>query len=122
MEAASQTRKDPEKEKEKTTEKEKEKAKTAPEKDVEQTEKRKISIEEKQPCQTNMGSSPRKKRKSSRPTFQAVLHEDDFESIADRVYDTMSEPITTITTAQEVLKQTIETQLTELKTLVSHAP
>ena len=50
------------------------------------------------------------------------MHEDDFESIADRVYDTMSEPITVITTAQEALKQTIETQITELKTLVSHAP
>ena len=60
--------------------------------------------------------------KSSRPTFQAVLHEDDFESIADRVYDTMSEPITVIKTVQKELKQTIETQLTELRTLVSHTP
>ena len=34
----------------------------------------------------------------------------------------MLEPITTITTVQEALKQTIEAQLTELKTLVSHAP
>jgi len=50
------------------------------------------------------------------------LHEDDFESIADRVCDSLSKPITAITTAQEALKQTIETQLMELKTLVSHAP
>lgn len=34
----------------------------------------------------------------------------------------MSEPITAITTTQEALKQTIETQLTELKTLMSHVP
>ena len=34
----------------------------------------------------------------------------------------MLEPITMIKTAQEVLKQTIETQLTEMKMLVSHAP
>lgn len=33
----------------------------------------------------------------------------------------MSKPITAITTAQEALKQTIETHLTKLKTLVSHA-
>ena len=50
------------------------------------------------------------------------MHEDNFKSIADRVYDTMLEPITAITTAKEVLKQTIETQLTELKMLMSHAP
>ena len=50
------------------------------------------------------------------------MHEDDFESIVDRVYDTMSEPITVITTTQEALKQIIETQLMELKMLMSHAP
>ena len=93
-----------------------------PEKDKEETVKSKTSIGEKQPRTTDTGSSPRKKQKSSRPTFQEVLHEHDFESIADRVYDTMSESITTITTAQEVLKKTIETQFTELKTLMSCAP
>lgn len=51
-----------------------------------------------------------------------MLHEDDFEAIVDRVCDTMSEPITTFKTTQEALKQTIRAQLTELKTLVSHAP
>ena len=90
IEAASQTRKDPEKEKEKTTKKEKEKAKIAPNKDAEQIEKSKTSVGEKRPHQTDTGSSPRKKMKISRPTFQEVLHEDDFESIADRVYDTIS--------------------------------
>ena len=64
---------------------------------------------------------PRKKRKSSKPTYQAVLHDDDLETIVDRVYDTISALITTITIAQEALKQTIETHITKLKTLVSHA-
>lgn len=49
-----------------------------------------------------------------------VLHDDDFNTIADKVYDSMSELITTFTTVQEVLKKTIEVQLTELKSLVSH--
>ena len=48
--------------------------------------------------------------------------ENNFEGISDRVYGTMIEPLIAITTAQEVLKQTIETQLTELKMLMSHAP
>jgi hypothetical protein len=56
-----------------------------------------------------MGSSPKKKRKSSKPTYQEVLHDDDLETIVDRVYDTISTPITTITLAQEALKKTIET-------------
>ena len=107
-ETTSETRKDPEKEKEKKEIKRKEE-KTAPEKDKEETYKRKTSIGEKQPCTIDTGSSPRKKHKSSRPTFQAILHEDNFESIADRVYGTMSLPITTITTTQEALKRTIET-------------
>ena len=51
-----------------------------------------------------------------------VLNEDDFNTIADRVYRSITEPITTFTSAQETLKQTIEAQLTELKTLVSHTP
>ena len=51
-----------------------------------------------------------------------MLHEDDFATIAERVCDTMSEPITTIRTAQEALKHTIEAQLTELKALVHHTP
>ena len=46
-----------------------------------------------------MGSLSRKKRKSSKPTHQEVLHDDDLETIVDRVYDTISAPITTITTA-----------------------
>ena len=48
--------------------------------------------------------------------------ENDFEGIVDRVYGTMMELLIVITTVQEVLKQTIETQLMELKTLMSHAP
>ena len=44
------------------------------------------------------GKFTKKETKISRPTFQAVLHEYNFERIADRVYGTMSEPITMITT------------------------
>lgn len=69
-----------------------------------------------------MGSLPRKKGKCSKPTYQAVLHDNVLETIVNRVFDTISALITTITTAQEALKQTIETQIIELKTLVSHAP
>ena len=111
-----------EKEQEKGKGKEKE---TEPEKEkeeVKEKDKGKATTGEKRPSTTDIGSLSRKKRKSSKWTYHAVLHEDDFESIADRVYDTMLELITTITTMQEALKQTIETQLTELKTLVSHAP
>ena len=122
----------PEKEKKKGKEKEKEKEKGKGKKkeielekdkeEVKEIDKGKASIGEKQTSTTDIGNSSIKKRKISKLTYHAVLHKDDFESIADRAYGTMSELITTITTAQEVLKQTIETQLTELKTLVSHAP
>ena len=58
-EDTSQTRKDPEKEKEKI----------APEKDIEQTEKRKTSIGEKRSRTTDTGSSPRTKWKSSKTSI-----------------------------------------------------
>ena len=48
--------------------------------------------------------------------------ENDFEGIADRVYRTMTKPLTVITTTQEIFKKKIETHLTELKMLMSHAP
>lgn len=51
-----------------------------------------------------------------------MLHDDDLDTIADRVCDNMSEPITTFKTTQEALKQMIKAQLMELKTLVSHVP
>jgi hypothetical protein len=57
---------------------------------------------------TNIGNSPRKKKKSSKPTYKAVLHKDDFNTIADRVCDSMSKPIATFTSPQEALKQMIE--------------
>ena len=60
--------------------------------------------------------------KISKPTYQAVLHGDSFDTIIDRVCNSMSELITTFKTVQEALKQKIEAQLTALKTLVSHAP
>ena len=46
----------------------------------------------------DIGSSLRKKRKRSKPTYQAVLHDDNLETIVDRVYDTISTSITTIKT------------------------
>lgn len=98
-EATSQTKKDPKRDKEKTTEKEKEKEKTALEKDIEQTQRRKTSIGEKWPCTTDTGSLLRTKRKSSRHAYHTVMMENDFEGIADRVYGTMTEPLTVITTA-----------------------
>ena len=64
---------------------------------------------------TNTSNSPRKKRKSSKPTYQAVLRDDGLETIVERVCDNMAEPITTFKTTQEVLKKTIKVQLTELK-------
>ena len=106
--------KEKEQEKEPTKDQEKDKAK--------EQDKGKATLGEKRPSTTDTGSSPRKKRKSSKPTYQAVLHDDDLETIVDRVCDNMSESITAFKTAQEALKQTIEVQLTELKTLVSHAP
>ena len=75
-----------------------------PEKDKGEIDKSKASIGEKRPSTTNTGSSLRNKRKSSKLKYQVVLHDDDFETIVDRVYDTISTPITTITTAQEALK------------------
>ena len=51
-----------------------------------------------------------------------MLHDDDFNTIVDRVCDSMSKSITTFATMQEALKKMIEAQLMELKTLVSHAP
>ena len=99
------------------------KAKKDQEKDkAKEKYKGKATLDEKQPSTTDTGSSPRKKERLAKPTYQAILHDDDFNTIADRVCDNMSEPITTITTAQEVLKKTIEAQLMELNSLVSHAP
>ena len=101
-----------EKEKEKVKEKEKEKGKgkkkenelaKEKEKDKEK-DKGKAPLNEKWQGTKDIGCSSRKKRKISKPTYHAVLHEDDFESIADRVYDSMLQPITAITTAQEALK------------------
>ena len=68
------------------------------------------------------GNLPRKKRKSFEPTYQAVLHNDDLETIVDKVYDNMVKPITAFKTMKEVLKQMMDVQLMELKILVSHAP
>lgn len=93
-----------------------------PDRDKGEIDKSKASIGEKRPSTIDTGSSLRKKRKSSKLTYQAVLHDDDLETIADRVYDTILAPITAIIAAQEVLKQTIETQIIELKKLVNHAP
>lgn len=108
-------KKEPAKDKEKKAEKDQEKDK-AKEKD-----KGKATLGEKRPSMTDTRSSPRKKERVSKPTYQAVVHDDDFNTNADRVYDSISESITTFTTVQEALKNTIEVQLMKLKSLVSHA-
>ena len=121
-----QEKKKKEKEKGKGKEKEKEQDKELAkdqEKDKEkEQDKGMVALGEKRPSTTNTSSSPRKKRKSSKPTYQVVLHDDDPETIVDRVSDNMYEPITTFKTTQEGLKQMIEVQFMELKTLVSHTP
>lgn len=81
-----------------------------------------MTLGEKRPSTIYMGSSPRKKARLSKSTYQSLLHDDDFNTIVDRVCNSMYEPITTFTTTKEALKKTIEAQLTELKTLVSHTP
>lgn len=108
------TKENSKEDKEKKVEKDKEKEK-AKEKD-----KGKEIVGEKRSATTELGSSPRKKARVSKPTYQAVLHDDDINIMVDSVCDSMSESITTFTTVQEVLKKTIEAQLTELKSLVSH--
>ena len=40
----------------------------------------------------------RKKERVTKTTYQEVLHDDDVNTIADRFYDSMTEPITTFTT------------------------
>ena len=90
----------PKEEKEKKTKEDQEKEK-AKEKD-----KGKETAREKRPSTSELGSSLRKKGRVAKPTYQAVLHDDDFNTIADRVYDSMSESITTFKTVQEALKQT----------------
>ena len=86
------------------------------------TDKGKATIGEKQSGTIELGSSSRKKERVAKTTYQVVLHDDDFNSIMDRVYDSMTEPITTFTTTQEAMKKIIEAQLMELKSLVSHVP
>ena len=85
-----------------------------------QKDKGKVTLGEKKPSMTYTRNLLRKKTKISKPTYQAVLHNDDFDTIADKVCDNMFELITTFKTMQQALKQMIEAELTEMKTLVSH--
>ena len=85
---------------EKEQEKEKEKAK--------EKEKGKVTVGEKRLGTTELGSPKRKKTKVTKPTYKVVLHDDDVNTIAERVCDSMIEPITTFTTMQEVMKKAIE--------------
>ena len=79
-------------------------------------------VGEKRQGTTELGSPPRKKTRATKSTYQEVLHDDDVNTIKDKVCDSMTEPITTVRTTQEVMKKAIEAQLIELKSLVSHAP
>ena len=49
------------------------------------------------------------------------MHDNDVNTIVDRVCDSMTEPMTAFTTVQDAMKKAIEVQLMELKSLVSHA-
>ena len=69
-----------------------------------------------------MGCSQKKKTKATTLIYEAMLHEDDVNTIADKFYDSMTDPIIAFKTAQDVMKKAIEAQLTELKSLVSHTP
>lgn len=89
------TTENPKEEKDKKAEKEKEQEKEL----AKDKDKGKMTLSEKRPSTTNTGSSLRKKARVSKPTYQVVLHDDDFNTIVDRVCDSMSEPITTFTTA-----------------------
>jgi hypothetical protein len=79
------------KEREKDPAKDKEEAK--------EKDKGKATIGEKRPSMTDIGNLPRKKRRSVKPTYQVVLNEDDFTTIANRVCDSMTKPITAFTSA-----------------------
>lgn len=94
------TEENPKEDKEKKVEKDQEKEKDK--------DKGKEIVGEKRLATTELESSLRKKARVSKSTYQVVLHNDDFNTITDRVHDSMSKSITTFTTAQEVLKKTIE--------------
>ena len=106
----------PKEDKQKKIEKDQEKEKTK------EKDKGKETVGKKRPSTTDTGSTPRKKERVTKPTYQVVLHDDDFNTIADRFCDSMSEPIIAFTILQEALNKTIKSQLIELKSLVSHVP
>ena len=58
-----------------------------------------MTVGEKRQGTIELGSPSRKKTRSTKMTYQAVLHDDDVNTIVDRVYDSMSKPITTFTIA-----------------------
>jgi hypothetical protein len=87
-----------EQEEEKQKEKEKGKGKENVPKTQQEKAKETTLVSKKRPSTTDIGTSPRKKRKTSKPTYYIVLNDNDLENIADRVCNSMSRPITTITT------------------------
>ena len=79
----------PTEDKEKKVEKEQEKEQ------AKKKNKGKATVGEKRSGTTKLGCSPRKKTRVAKSTYQVVLHDDDFNTIADRVCDSMTKPITT---------------------------
>ena len=82
----------PKEQKEKEKDKGKEKQ-NEPEKDKEESkekDKGKATISEKRPSTMDIGNSLRKKRRSVKPTYQVVLNEYYFATIAYRVCDSMT--------------------------------
>jgi hypothetical protein len=74
-----------EKEKDKGKKKENEPAKDKEE--AKEKDKGKAPLAEKRPRTTDTRNSSRKKRRSVKPTYHAVLHEDEFEAIDHRNYN-----------------------------------
>ena len=62
-----------------------------------------MTVGEKRQGTIELGSLLRKKTRATKLIYQVVLHDDDVNTIVDRVCDSMIEPITTFTTTQEVM-------------------
>ena len=87
-----------EKKKEKEKEQEKEPTKDQENDKAKEKDKGKETLGKKRPSMMDIGNSLTKKRKSSKPTYIAVLHDDDLDTIVEKVCDNMFELITTFKT------------------------
>jgi hypothetical protein len=71
--------------------------------------KRKGDSRRKKARYNRVGKPPRKKTRATKLIYQAVLHDDDVNTIADAMTPiTLLQPITTFTTVQDAMKKAIE--------------